>query len=220
MTMIAYMDESGTHGDASGTMVLGGFLATAQSWDAYNADLNSLLKLHEVEYFHANKFRKCRGPFKHFTRAKQVIFIHDFFDLINNHLAYGFAVSLTPQDFLEVYKHNPKLPKRFRGDSQYGFCFRICLTIIHRFMSGRPQQWPLTVVLEGGHKNCGDAVRVHKDARDEIISKQQQTILGPMIVETKRCGPLAAADALVHNLFRSRSTGIAVRASRRHRESR
>jgi hypothetical protein len=66
-------------------------------------------------------------------------------------------------------------------------------------------------VLEGGHKNCGDAVRIFNEMKNELLNTNHHSLFGPIAVELKKnCLPLAPADALVHNIFRSRSTGIPI----------
>ena len=211
MVMTAYLDESGTHGDGAGTVVVGGFISNKAGWVAYERELDALLKTNRIEYFHANKFRKRSGPFKKFPEANKVSFVTDFFNLIDKYLAYGFAVSLKPKDFSEIYRARKTLPKKIRHDSQYGLCFRLCIVAAFRFMSQMREEWPLTVVIEGGHKNCGDAVRIFNEMKEEEQNTNRDGLLGPIAVELKRnCLPLAAADALVHNIFRSKSTGVPI----------
>lgn len=215
MAMTAYLDESGTHGVSSAAVVLGGFLATEQGWTAYERELASLLQRHQVGYFHAKLLRKRRGPFKHFTEAQQAIFTLDFFDLVNKHLAYGFAVSLTPKDFLEVYRANKRLPKRFRHDSQYAVCFRFCMSIIRTFMLKTAQPGPVTVVLEDGHKNAQEVVRVYNEQKEELERGEGDTTFGLMALAKKDCARLAAADGMVHGLFRGKNTGITIPGTKR-----
>jgi hypothetical protein len=135
MAMTAYLDESGTHGKKAATVVLGGFISNEAGWTAFERDLDALLKANNAEYFHAKKLRKRSGPFKYFTEAKKALFVTDFFDLVDKHLAYGFAISLSPKDFLEIYRAKKTLPKKMRHDSQYGLCFRLCMVAAYRFMS-------------------------------------------------------------------------------------
>lgn len=217
MSMTAYLDESGTHGASAATQVLGGFIATERGWQAYERDLNSLFKQHNVDYFHAIKLRNRKGPFKHLNAATQAIFIHDFFELVHQHLPYGFAISLAQKDFEEVYRANKDaLPKRFRHDSQYGICFRFCMGVIHTFMKNQPRECPVDVVLESGHRNSGDAVRVYNDAKEEMQRFEQDMIFGSMTVESKKNNlRLTAADALAHSLFRSKSTGVQIPGTKR-----
>ena len=170
-----------------------------------------LLKENGVEYFHAKQFRKRSGPFKNFPEAKKASFATNFFDLIDKHLAYGFAVSLKPKEFLEIYRARKTLSKKIRHDSQYGLCFRLCVVAAFRFMSQMREEWPLTFVIEGGHKNCGDAVRIFNEMKEEEQHTDRGGLLGSIEVELKgNCLPLAAADALVHNIFRSKSTGVPI----------
>jgi hypothetical protein len=76
-----------------------------------------------------------------------------------------------------------------------------------RFVSQMPDRWPLTVVIEGGHRNCPDAVRIFNEIKEKYISHDID-VLGPIAVELKKkCLPLASADALAHALFQTRGAG-------------
>jgi hypothetical protein len=80
-----------------------------------------------------------------------------------------------------------------------------------RFMSQiRKSEWPLTVVLEGGHRNCGDAVRIFNEIKSGLI-RDGIDVLGPVAVELKKkCLPLSAADFLVHAIFSSKTSGVPI----------
>lgn len=206
MAITGYFDESGTHGRSSSTLIVGGFLATEFAWSAYEVELKELLRVHAVDYFHAKKLRARSGPFKKWSIPQQRSFGMEFFRLVDKHLSYGVSVSLSPKDYDEIYKAK-SIPKKVRRDTQYGLCFRMCMVAAAQFMSKQPDELPLTVVLEGGHKNSGDAVRIFGELKDAFPSE----FFGPLVIEGKRqCLPLAAADALVHTIFRSSSTGVAI----------
>jgi hypothetical protein len=135
--------------------------------------------------------------------------MHDFVSLVD-HLYYGFSVSLSPNDYLDIYKAKA-LPRRKRKDSQYGLCFRVAIIAAIRFMSQvRKNEWPLTVVLEGGHRNCGDAVRIFNEIKGGLM-RDGIDVLGPIAVELKKkCLPLSAADFLVHTIFSSKTSGVPI----------
>jgi uncharacterized protein DUF3800 len=194
MAMIAYLDESGTHGDGSPAVILGGFIANESAWAACESDLQALLSVHGLEHFHANKFRKRSGPFKGWAPSRQRVFVSDFFSLIDKHLAFGFAVTCKQRDYADIYKAGT-VSRKVRKDSQYGLCFRLCLSAANRFVSEMQDEWPLTVVLESGHANTGDAERIF----DQMKSSLPTGLLGLMILEKKRdCLRVAPADAFVH----------------------
>jgi len=75
-----------------------------------------------------------------------------------------------------------------------------------QFISKHQQELPLTVVLEEGHKNFGDAQRIFHDLKDSFPSG----VLGNMTGASKDCLPLTAADFLVYTIFRSKNTGIQI----------
>jgi hypothetical protein len=123
---------------------------------------------------------------------------------VNGCLSYGFAVSLSPKDYRAIYKAQ-EVPKKIRHDSEYGLCFRMCVHIALQYMATRREEWPLTMVLEGGHRNSGDAIRIFDEMKSQL-APQWHGILGQIAFDSKNtCVPLAAADALAHTLFRSRA---------------
>jgi hypothetical protein len=206
MVMTAYLDESGTHGGQSPAVLMGGFLAGAAGWAAYEKSLKYLLDSHGVGLFHAKKLRARRGEFAEWSDSQFRIFVTDFFKIVSTHLAYGFAASVTPRDYRNIYKAEG-LPRKVRQDTEYGVCFRMCLTAALQFVSNFQRDWPLFIVLEGGHKNCNDAVRIYQEIKSDLSKNETYgNILGSITIETKRdCLPLAAADALAHSYFRLKS---------------
>src|SRR5271155_2344171 len=57
MAMKGYFDESGIHGAESPVVIVAGFLATVEQWDAYGRDLATLFTEYGVIKFHAKEFR-------------------------------------------------------------------------------------------------------------------------------------------------------------------
>lgn len=53
----AYLDESGTHGDSPFT-VMGGILARAEQWKAFNIGFDAIRIRYGFKVFHTKKFKK------------------------------------------------------------------------------------------------------------------------------------------------------------------
>lgn len=204
MALTAYFDESGTHGEKSPAVVLGGFIASEANWVAYENDLTSLLNRFGVEVFHARKFRKRQGEFRGWSDQQFVEFAVAFFDLFDKHLGRGIAVAIPTADYKELYRAE-KFPAKGRQDSIYGLCFRFCLLALINFAKDAEYDWPVTIVLESGHPNAGDAVRIFDEIKSKVLKPECRSVLGAVAFDSKEaCPQLASADAMVHVLYQSK----------------
>src|ERR1700694_1258085 len=104
MVMTAYFDESGTHGEESPVVTIAGFIANENQWSSYQGDLSQLLAEYEVKVFHARKFRTGKGDFKRWPMQRRARFNSLFLKLADDHLAYGLAMILRPEDYENIYR--------------------------------------------------------------------------------------------------------------------
>ena len=63
-------------------------------------------------------------------------------------------------------------------------------------------RWPLNFVLELGHRNSADAVRLFAEFKNDLGPGDQAAIGTISFDYKKTCLPLAIADALVYSTFR------------------
>jgi hypothetical protein len=201
MVMTGYFDESGTHGEGSPVIIVAGFIASANQWSSYEGDLSQLLAEYGVKVFHARKFRTGKGDFKGWQMPRRAQFNSRFLKLADDHLAYGLATVLRPDDYANIYRLG-EFPRRARPDTQYGLCVRTALWKSVVLMKDRREDWPLNVVLEDGHVNAGDAIRVFGEFRDDL-HPEYAPLLGKLDFASKlNCMPLAMADSLAYAIFR------------------
>jgi hypothetical protein len=105
------------------------------------------------------------------------------------------------EDYKTIYQASG-FPRKARPDTAYGLAFRVALWKAISLMAEPPNDWPLNIVMEEGHKNLGDALRIWSEVRDSLKMKYQP-MLGYMSIGSKRgCLPLAIADSLCYALFR------------------
>ena len=178
MSLTAYFDESGTHGGSPG-VVVAGFISMAGGWKSYETELASELSRRDLRVFHANELRSERYKSLHDAHSK----------IIRRNVLWGISVTLKSSDYKTYYKV-PGLPRRTRLDSQYGFCFRMCLMAALNFVSTLPRDWPLTVVAELGHRNAPDATRIFAEVKDSLMAPHDRMLSGPLVFDTKEmCVP-------------------------------
>jgi hypothetical protein len=200
MAMIAYFDESGTHGNQSPLVTVAGFLATVDQWYQYKFELSQLFTEYSVAKFHAIDFRGRKGDFKGWPRPKLAKFNSRFLQLADNHLSCGLAMILPSSDYKKIY-HAEAFPRRARPDTPYGLCVRAALWKSLLFMIDRPNDWPLNIVLEMGTKNEGDAIRVFGEVKSNLLPKFAN-LFGDINFGSKADLPLAIADSLAYAMFR------------------
>jgi hypothetical protein len=200
MAMKAFFDESGTHGAQSPVVTVAGFIATVDQWASYERDLSALLATFGVKQYHAKDFRQRRGSFKDWLRPKLAQFNSQFLQLADKHLTCGIAMVLPSADYQQIYRAGP-FPAKARPDTQYGMCVRAALWKALTVVADRRDDWPLSVVLEGGHNNEGDAGRIFFEVKESLRPEYASALSG-IAFGSKSDLPLAIADSLAYAIFR------------------
>jgi hypothetical protein len=200
--LTAYLDESGTHGDSPVTVV-GGMLANAQQWEAFEKAFRKIKRKHGFQIFHTKKFKKRDGDFKGWSHPQQVALMVDLVPITATAFTEGVTVTLDNKDYEAEYKTGDK-PKRLRLDSKYGLCFRNCLLFfaleaMKRVYRGRLPT--LHFVLEAGHKNAGDALRIFNETKAELETKGFYMLGDILFADKDKSDPLMMADFLAHTAF-------------------
>jgi hypothetical protein len=110
------------------------------------------------------------------------------------------AMILRSNDYNRIYRSG-SFPPKARPDTQYGMCVRAALWKAITLIVNRRDDWPLSVVLEGGHNNEADAARVFFEVK-EGLRTEYTNMLGGITFSSKPDLPLAIADSLAYAIFR------------------
>jgi hypothetical protein len=192
----AYFDESDTHGPAP-NVVIAGFVGTPHEWERFDRRLTKLQRRYGFSIFHSTEFKNRKGDFAGWSNDQSMALIDDLTALVRDKLAIGLACTLPYDRFMQEYKA-PPIPKKMALDSQYGACFRGCLAHLVDFIQARGPNTKINIVLEDGHKNVGDCVRIFSDLKKRF-KHAGGDILGSITIEEKEsCKPLMVADMLAH----------------------
>jgi hypothetical protein len=200
MAMTGFFDESGTHGADSPVVIVAGFLATVDQWDAYERDLTALMTESGVKKFHAKDLRQRKGDFRGWPKARQATFTSRFLQLADQHMSYGISTVLESDSYHRIYRAGDVLRVATR-DSQYGLCVRAALWKTIALMRDRRADWPVNFVFEQGSGHEGDAIRVFGEVRDNLLP-EYAPIFGSIGFHNKEVMPLAIADSLAYAIFR------------------
>jgi hypothetical protein len=195
-----YMDESGTHG--APLMILSGLVGRLGQWADFDEKWRKLLMKSDLTYFHSKTMKSTDGEFRGWTRKRKFEFTQAAATIAEKHALLGFSIMLRDEEYRQFYKSGD-WPRRSRPDSQYGLCLRFCLSWLPRHLCEQLRRDDLTInfILEAGHKNAGDAVRVFDEAKLEGDPALVR-VLGAISFDDKRKWPgLQGADAIAYNAF-------------------
>jgi hypothetical protein len=202
MIFTAYIDEADTHGPEP-TVIMAGYAGHAYQWRRFEKHLSGIQKDLKFNIFHAKDFKARAGEFSGWTDEKCAILIEKISECLCNDLTQGFTAALTRARYLEEYRSEP-IPKKMHLDSQYGATFRLCLAHLLHLMERRGNRDAMHVVIESGHPNCGDCIRIFKDIKSKC-ERLKIYVLGDITFKDKEsCKPLMVADLLaaVHSMLR------------------
>jgi hypothetical protein len=197
MKLTAYFDESGTHDD-SPVAAMAGFVGDKRQWANFEKRVGKLFARYKVGTFHTIDVRRTKADFKGWSVDRKIEFLDEFQHIINETMLGGVAAFIHRDDY--DYYSGLTWPKGTRKDSEYGILFRACLSQTIDTMGHLPvmQEPRMKVVLEDGHNNRDDAVRIYNWAAGRI---GQHRALSGLDVADKTCLPLAAADLFAYSAW-------------------
>ena len=177
---------------------MAGFVGDKPQWAKFEKRVGKLFDRYKVGTFHTIDVRRTKADFKGWPVDRKIEFLDEFQHIINETMLGGVAAFIHREDY--DYYSGLAWPKGTRKDSEYGILFRACLsqtidTIGHLPVMRVPR---MKVVLEDGHANREDAVRIYNWAAGRI---GQHRALSGLDVADKTCLPLAAADLFAYSAW-------------------
>lgn len=202
MVITGFLDESGTHRGAT-LSVMAGFVADARQWRKFEKRAGRLFARFRVDVFHTIGVRRTDKDFEDWTVDRKIKFLDEFQHIINETLEHGVAAILREDDY--TYYLGLPWPKKARKDSRYALLFRACMadfidTVLQtphwRERAAEPR---LHVVVESGHPNAPDLVRLYDGIKERFGGVANKTLAGLTFESKASCLPLAAADLFAYS---------------------
>lgn len=156
----AYVDESGTHGDAR-TCVIAGYWGGENRWRSFDdrwsriiqeADEPTMKEFHSVEFWRPDGTRK--GLFARWSDAKAERFIDDLLDCISDHDIYPTTATLK----VEAWKKLTRNERRFLTGGMFNPVDRIWIT---PSAPNKTYYLPFQFVVMAPGLACKDGLKVH-----------------------------------------------------------
>jgi hypothetical protein len=204
----AYFDEADTHGP-SPTIIMACFLGTARQWELFGRRLRNLQRRDGFSIFHSTEFKSKSGEFSGWSDAKCMTLVNDLTELVRDNLTEGVTMYLERARYLNEYRA-PPIPKKMNLDSQYGVCFRACMAHLIGIVTQDGKRHMLNIVVEDGHPNVGDTIRIFNDMKLQVKYQLAASLLGQITKAKKKdTPPLMACDFQAYTYSRMRASKAA-----------
>jgi Protein of unknown function (DUF3800) len=202
VNITAYFDESGTH-KGSELAIMAGFIGDARQWRKFGKRASRLFARFGVDIFHSVDVKRSEKDFAGWKINKKIELLDEFQHIVNETLERGFACMLRYDDY-EYYKRL-EWPRGARSDSLYGILFRASLASsidsvlrVERWALGKEPK--LNIVLESGHRNANDAVRLYNLFNDKF-TETPKPLAGLAFEDKANSWPLNAADLFAYSAY-------------------
>jgi len=190
-----FIDESDTHGPKP-DVIMSAFLGSAVQWERFDRGLRRLQRRDGFKVLHATDFKGLTGEFSGWSGPKCMRLINDLVEMFRDELTEAIVTSLPYATYRDEFL--AKLPHKMPRASQYGVCFQATLERILGATASQRGKKVVSIVLEDGHKNAGDAARIFRERR-ERYRKMGADVLRTFTLGSKQDSPeLMAADFLAH----------------------
>lgn len=207
MILTAYYDESGTHAGAPLT-VLAGFVAPVEEWAHFDREWFKILRKHGIAYVRAKELFHRQKQFKRWTDKQVRHLWADMLYVLQEHKGVFASKTVILDEDYRLFYISDGPAKRERLDTKYALCFRFLLDWHPVMLRSMRPEGSVNFVLEAGHKNAGDALRVFNELKESPTYPARDAI-GFMSFGSKRDTPgLQAADALAYWFYKTECSNL------------
>jgi hypothetical protein len=202
MIVNVYVDESGTHGPSS-LMTLSGYIATVGQWHKFDSKWARMLRRHGLTYVHAVEIWHGQGEWKGWDIQRKIKLAKEAEKLCQQHTLCGFTVVLAEADYRNRYVADNR-SKKIHLDTQYGLCFRSCLSLLPSIIAKSLSRDDVAVnfILESGHRHVLDAQDIFSKVRKAGFPDISPFLGTFSVGDKKRFAGLQAADMLAYSSYR------------------
>jgi hypothetical protein len=202
VTLIAYIDESGTH-DGSPITVIAGYLSSPDRWATFEMEWADLLEGLRTDHLHAIDLFHGKGSFKGVPLSRRLDIGDQATMIARKYAVVGLSIVLTDFDYRDIFR-DASMPKNVSLDSKYGICFRHLVAHLAVLADDDNR---ISIIAESGHKNQGAAQLILKEYRstaDRLLARRIKTVT---FVQKRDCFGVQAADLLAFASLRVERRG-------------
>jgi Protein of unknown function (DUF3800) len=198
--LTAHYDESGTHAGAPLT-VLAGFVGSSDEWVGFEREWRKVLKKHKITHIRAKHLWHHQKQHRGWTEAQEFELINDCLYVFQEFKQIFASKTILREEDYKLFYVSDGPARKERLDSRYALCFRAFMHFLPHLHHSRFAHGAINFVLEAGHRNAGDAVRVFNELKSDRNFIGRDAI-GMISFGAKRDSPaLQAADMLAYWVY-------------------
>lgn len=209
----ARLDESGTH-EPSRYTVVAGAVSGEKQWIVLERKWSRLLASFGLTSFHYKEMRARRpdSEYADWDGDREARFRIAATKLISDWTMCSIAGAVSNADYdrhKALVKGDPRY-RRYRPDSRYGACFRLCLIMAAEFVKAKFPEELVSFVLAHGPRNVTGAVQIFGLSKELMVFGKRPTrygrMLGGIAIESG-LPSLEIADFIAGEAYRDLSEG-------------
>lgn len=204
MILTAYYDESGTH-EGSLVTVLAGFVGDVNQLVDLEIEWAKVLRKHNLTHIRAKQLYHRQGQFKGWSDDRADELWADLLYVLQERKEIHASKSILRDEDYKLFYVSDGPARKERLDTRYALCFRAFLHFLPAIKTGA---MAVNFVLESGHRNAGDALRVFDEMKSDKGFRFRHSI-GTLSFGAKQESPaLQAADLLAYSSYQDECEAI------------
>lgn len=184
-----YFNESGADDDSPVVCVAGYIFKVGQSI-AMEKEWNFFLGEHKLPCFQMADCVHANKSFEHISLYQRRKIETSAINIINAHIAYGFAISVDKASFNRI------MPKSDTSESAYGFCLNTCLAAVRDWADKNDFNGNIAYFFESGHVSQNEANSIMNGVIKNRALKRQFRYFSHSFADRKMLELLQTADIL------------------------
>jgi len=181
---------------------MAGLSGDVESWNKFEWEWRKILSKYNLSHFHAKKMAHRQDEHKGWSRERVRHCWADLLYVMQEQELFISKTVLHREIYLKKYIELIQRGKRERLDSAYALCFRSILYSLPRLFQRRYQGDKINFVLEAGHRNAQDAVRVFNEFVTNHAVDRRNSVGSFSIINKLDSPALQAADMLAYWIYR------------------
>jgi len=201
MTMIAFLDESGTH-SGSRVITVAGYVISSEAVPLLEAEWLAILKNHSMDELHMKEFVPPHGKYSRWNEEQRRVVLESLIGLIHEHSLVGVGAAVEMSEFMNTtharaFSKSPSLV-----ESPYEWCLRYCIVQAARWADETNHAGLIDYVLDQGCSGRGKAHQRFELGSQEEKFRQKYRLGSLEFANSKSVPAIQCADLLAYEMYK------------------
>ena len=195
-----YFDEAAKEANHGPAFVLGGWVASDETWTSFTTAWNAVLAKYGVASFHHSDVMALATPYDVLSAESRAAMLDDLIGVIETHDIDGYFVHLHHQSFRNIFKNITLTKEQGRRllNKPFYTCFHALAQAVMQDRNERGLPGPVNLVFDGEDREVAESIEILDQEIRPDLSSAQKAMLGTIVTSTDAVSVgLQAADLLV-----------------------